>query len=120
MRGFLEMVEALNKGENVVQTADIPKGTPRRVGNGIIRPGRKNRMSDNSFWQWPQSRRYTFTNAWDRASLSLPFGRTAICMGSIIRVSETRDQQEQSRIGLENEMKRITTKAYNMVGVTDE
>lgn len=119
MRGFLEMVEALNRGENVVQTADIPKGTPRRVGNGIIRLAAITGRPIIPL-AVASSRRFTFSNAWDRASLSLPFGRSAICMGSIIHVSEKRDQQEESRVGLENEMKRITSKAYNMVGVANE
>jgi len=36
MVGFLEMLKALEEGKNVVQTADIPKGIPRRVGLGIV------------------------------------------------------------------------------------
>ena len=119
MRGFLEMAEALDRGENVVQTADIPKGTPRRVGRGIIRLAA---MTGRPIIPLAvaSSRRYTFEKAWDRASLGLPFGRTAICMGSIIQVTEAKDQHEGSRIDLENEMKRVTSKAYNLVGVTDE
>ena len=41
LKGFLDMLSALKRGENVLQTADIPKGTPRRAGLGIITLAKK-------------------------------------------------------------------------------
>ncbi len=119
MRGFLDMAEALERGENVVQTADIPKGTPRHAGNGIIRLAARTGRPIIPL-AVASSRRYTFKNAWDRASLSLPFGRSAICMGSILHVPACKDQHEASRLELENELNRITSRAYELVGAPNE
>ncbi len=119
MLGFLEMLSALENNENVVQTADIPKGTPRRAGEGIIRLAA---LSGRPIIPLAvaSSRRYKFSEAWDKTSLNLPFGRSAICMGNMIRVSADKDKREASRIELENELNRITKRAYNLVGVDHE
>jgi lysophospholipid acyltransferase (LPLAT)-like uncharacterized protein len=119
MYGFLEMLEALQRGENVVQTADVPKGTARRVGKGIIRLAAKSGRPIIPL-AVASSRRYTFKNAWDKASLSLPFGRSAICMGAIVRVPAGKQEQEASRVELENELNRITDSAYHLVGAANE
>ncbi|KAG1649931.1 hypothetical protein GQR58_028575 [Nymphon striatum] len=55
MTGFLEMLNALRENDNVVQTADIPKGIARRAGLGIIMLGQKSGVPNctvgNSFKQ---------------------------------------------------------------------
>ena len=119
LHGFLEMLSALNEGENVVQTADIPKGTPRRVGEGIIRLAA---ISGRPIIPLAvaSSRRYKFEKAWDKTSFNLPFGRSAICMGKIVRVGEAKDKREAARVELETEMNRITTRAYQLAGVEHE
>ena len=119
MHGFLEMLNALEHGENVVQTADIPKGTSRRVGEGIIRLAA---ISGRPIIPLAvaSSRRYKFGNAWDKTSLNMPFGRSAICMGSIVRVPLAKDKQQSARIKLENELNRITKRAYELAGAPNE
>ncbi len=119
MRGFLEMLNALEAGENVVQTADVPKGTPRRAGEGIIRLAAKSGCPIVPL-AVASSRHHKFSKAWDKAAFNLPFGRTAICMGKIIKVPSEKSKHEASRLDLEAELKRITTQAYKLVGVTNE
>ena len=115
MRGFLEMLNALQRGENVVQTADIPKGTPRRAGDGIIRLAAKSGRPIIPL-AVASSRRYTFKKSWDKTSFNLPFGRTAICMGKIIRVPAQKELREEARIELETELNAITKRAYFLAG----
>lgn len=119
MRGFLEMLEALQRGENVVQTADIPKGTSRHVGAGIIRLAAKSGRPIIPL-AVASSRRYTFEKAWDRAALNMPFGRTAICMGKIVTVPAVKEDHEAARIELEDELNRITKRAYELAGCAHE
>ena len=118
MRGFLEMLNALNEGENVVQTADIPKGTPRRAGNGIIRLAAKSGRPIIPL-AVASSRRYIFKKSWDKTSFNMPFGRTAICMGKVIRVPADKKHHEAARIELETELNTITKRAYFLAGVEE-
>ena len=119
MLGFLEMLRALENNENVVQTADIPKGTPRRAGEGIIRLAA---ISGRPIIPLAvaSSRRYKFKGAWDKTSLNMPFGHSAVCMGAAVRVSADKTKREASRIELENELNRITNRAYKLAGVGHE
>ncbi|MCF6321337.1 MAG: lysophospholipid acyltransferase family protein [Rhizobiaceae bacterium] len=119
IQGFREMLSALEAGENVVQTADIPKGTPRRACEGIIRLAAKSGRPIIPL-AVASSRRYTFKKAWDGATFNLPFGRTAICMGAMIKVPASKDKFEECRIELENELNQITNRAYQMVGASHE
>jgi lysophospholipid acyltransferase (LPLAT)-like uncharacterized protein len=119
MHGFLEMLRALEQGENVVQTADIPKGTPRLVGRGIISLAA---LSGRPIIPLAvaSSRRYKFKNAWDKTSLNMPFGCSAICMGKMLNVPANKELHEAARVELENELNRITSRAYNLAGVSHE
>ena len=119
MHGFLEMLAALEQGENVVQTADIPKGIPRRAGRGIIRLAA---LSGRPIIPLAvaSSRRYKFKNAWDNTSLNMPFGSSAICMGNIIRVPANKELHEAARHELENELNRITSRAYSLAVISNE
>ncbi len=118
MRGFLEMLAALERGENVAQTADVVKGARRTVGDGIVRLAKKSGRPIVPL-AVASSRRYVFSKAWDRMSLNLPFGRTAICRGEPVAVAANASakQVEQARLRLEDELNRITQRAYELTGV---
>ena len=64
------------------------------------------------------SRRIVFSKAWDKAALNLPFGRTAICIGSLVRVSPHADDDavEEARNRLESELNDATARAYELTG----
>ncbi|MEM7069213.1 MAG: lysophospholipid acyltransferase family protein [Pseudomonadota bacterium] len=117
MTGFLEMLRALEAGDNVVQTADIPQGVSRRAGLGIISLARKSGAPIVPL-AIASSRRAVFKKAWDRAALNLPFGKTAICVGELVYVAENADDEEleKQRKFLEDEMKRVTDRAYELTG----
>ena len=115
--GFIEMLNTLRAGKNVVQTADIPKGTPRRAGAGIIALAQRSGAPIVPM-AIASSRRYIFEKAWDRATINMPFGRTAICVGNLVYVSDDSDDDalEMARVSLEEEMHRITERAYELTG----
>jgi len=117
MTGFLEMLRALESGDNVVQTADIPKGISRRVGLGIISLAAKSGCPIVPL-AIASSRRFVFKKAWDKAALNMPFGTTAICVGELVRVPENASDEELElhRNLLENELARITERAYELTG----
>jgi lysophospholipid acyltransferase (LPLAT)-like uncharacterized protein len=119
MRGFMDMLAALENGENVVQTADVPKGVSRQAYSGIIRLAAKSGRPIIPL-AVASSRRYTFKNAWDKAALNLPFGKTAICMGELLSVSDNKKSQEAAREELELQLNKLTTRAYQLVGCDNE
>lgn len=115
--GFLDMLKALDRGENVIQTADIPHGTARRAGLGIVMLAHKSGAPIIPL-AVASSRRFVFKKAWDKAALNLPFGTTVIQIGDLIEVPEDAgdEELEQARNLLELEMHRITKSAYNLTG----
>lgn len=118
--GFLEMLTALKEGRNVVQTADVPKGTPRRAGMGIISLAQKSGRPIVPL-AIASSRRHVFSKAWDRAALSLPFGTTGICVGELIYVpaEANAEELELCRMKLETVLNDTTRRAYALTGVPE-
>ena len=117
MKGFIEMLQALENGENVVQTADIPQGTPRRAGLGIVKLAQRSGRPIVPL-AVASSRRMVASRAWDRTTVNLPFGRSAICMGEPVYVPADADEEnmENARISLQSELNRITLRAYELTG----
>jgi len=120
IRGFLEMLKALKEGRNVVQTADVPKGTARRAGLGIISLAQRSGRPIVPL-AIASSRRHVFSKAWDRAVLGLPFGKTAICVGELIYVpaGANADELEACRMKLETVLNDTTKRAYALTGVPE-
>lgn len=120
MVGFLEMLKVLEKGENVLQTADIPQGASRKAGLGIILLSKRSGRPIVPL-AVASSRRKTISRAWDRTTVNLPFGKSAICVGKPIKVPANADdtQMEDARIVLENELNRITKRAYELTGAPE-
>lgn len=117
MTGFLEMLKTLEAGDNVIQTADIPKGIPRKVGLGIVNLAQKSGRPILPF-AIASSKRYIFKKAWDKTALNLPFGKTAICIGDMIHVPQDADSSalEMYRDQLQAQMDKITKRAYELTG----
>lgn len=117
LKGFLEMLRTLQEGENVMQTADIPKGTPRRVGPGIIALAQKSGRPIVPF-AVASSRRWVLPKSWDMTTINGPFGKSAIVVGEPVWVKASSDDKslEESRLQLQVELDRATKRAYALTG----
>ncbi len=117
LKGFLDMLAALRSGENVLQTADIPKGTPRRAGLGIVTLAQKSGRGIVPL-AVASSRRSVLPRSWDRTTINLPFGKSAIVAGERIFVPAEADDAalEKARLAVQNELDRVTRRAYELCG----
>ncbi|NNM72964.1 lysophospholipid acyltransferase family protein [Enterovirga aerilata] len=112
------MLRALEEGDNMFLTADVPK-IARRCGEGIVTLARLSGRPIVAV-AVATSRRVEF-ESWDRASIGLPFGRGAIVAGAPIRVGRdvSRAEAEEARLAVERELDRVNARACALVGRTD-
>ena len=117
LKGFLDMLAALENGQNVLQTADIPKGTARRAGRGVVTLAQKSGRAIVPL-AVASSRRWVLPKSWDRTTINLPFGKSAIVAGNPIRVPSDASEEdiEHYRLEVQNELNRITDRAYQLCG----
>jgi lysophospholipid acyltransferase (LPLAT)-like uncharacterized protein len=112
------MLRALEDGEMVVMTADIPKRS-RICGKGIVTLAQ---LSGRPIVPVAvvTSRRIDF-KSWDRASLGLPFGRGAMVLGEPIHVARDADDAalETARVAVEHGLDAVHERAYALVGAKD-
>lgn len=115
VRGFLEALTALEQGAVVALTADVPVGPARIAGDGIVqlasRSGRP--VLPVAF---ATSRRFDL-NSWDKATVNLPFGRSACVAGEPIYVDrELSDEAfEAARGRIKQGLDKVTARAYAIV-----
>lgn len=114
--GILAMRKELRAGHSVFMIADIPNGTPRKAGMGIVSISRLSGAPIVPV-AYASSRRRVFERAWDKAVLNLPFGRSAFYFGDPIYVPEDADDEtmENRRLELETSLDTILAKAYSTV-----
>jgi lysophospholipid acyltransferase (LPLAT)-like uncharacterized protein len=112
------MLRALEAGEMVVMTADVPK-IARICGEGIVTLAR---LSGRPIVPVAvvTSRRLDF-KSWDRASLGLPFGRGAMVLGEPIFVAREADEAAlaAARFAVEDGLDEAHERAYAMLGARD-
>jgi lysophospholipid acyltransferase (LPLAT)-like uncharacterized protein len=112
------MLKALEGGEMVVLTADIPKMS-RICGPGIVTLAQ---LSGRPIVPVAvvTSRRIDF-KSWDRASLGLPFGRGAMVLGEPVHVARDADADvlERARQSVEQRLDAVHERAYALVGSRD-
>ena len=116
---FKSMLDALAEGYNMALTADIPK-VARVAGLGIIKLGQ---LSGRPIYPVAvaTSRRIVLRN-WDRSTVNLPFGRVAIVSTTIpVLVPPDADDatMEQCRVMLEQGLRQVTDRAYEIVDRKD-
>ena len=116
IRGILALRNELNAGHSVFMIADIPHGTPRKAGMGIVSVARLSGAPVVPV-AYASSRRYVFRSAWDKAVINLPFGRAAFLLGDPIHVPSDADDEtmEAARLELENALNRLLDEAYATV-----
>lgn len=117
-RGLLTMVRALAEGISVSMTADVPRGTSRQAGDGIITLARLSGCAilPVAF----ASTRFMRLDTWDRSVITLPFGRGVFVAGELVRVADDADDaaQEELRLQLETSLNQAYAHAYKIVGKT--
>lgn len=115
---LLAMARALDDGQTVVMTADVPK-IARRAGRGIVTLAR---LSGRPIYPIAvvTRRRFDFSS-WDRASLGKPFGTGAMVLGDPIRVPREADDEalETARLAVETGLNQVHRRAYALVGADD-
>lgn len=115
-RALIALKKTLDAGVNVFMIADIPHGTPREAGLGIVTLAR---LSGRPILPAAiaTSRRKVFEKSWDRTTLSLPFGRSAIALGPLVEVGRDADaaELERKRSEVTTLLNEATDKAYRMV-----
>ena len=84
-RALVALKKALDEGSNVFMIADIPHGTPRQSGLGIVTLAR---ISGRPIVPVSiiTSRRKVLERSWDKTTISLPFGRIAVIVGEPVWV----------------------------------
>ncbi len=111
---FTEMLRALEEGYNIATTADVPK-IARICGLGVIKLAQ---YSGRPIYTGAvaSSRRIELDN-WDRSAVNLPFGRVAVVAGAPINVPRDANATalEAARLQVQNELNRVTARAYEIV-----
>lgn len=112
-KALIALKKALDAGKNVVMIADIPNGTPREAGMGIIVLARLSGRPILSS-AIATSRRMVLERTWDKTTIGLPFGRSATVIGDPIYVAKDADdaEMERKRQQVTEAMNAATAKAY--------
>lgn len=115
-RALVALKKALDTGNNVAMIADIPHGKPREAGLGIILLAR---LSGRPIigTAIATSRRKVLEKSWDRTTISLPFGRSALVTTQPIYVAKNADdaEMERKRVELTEALNAVTARAYALV-----
>ncbi len=115
-RALIALKKALGAGTNVCMIADIPHGTPRDSGQGIILLAK---LSGRPILPvaFTTSRRKVLEKSWDRTTINLPFGRGSTVVGELVEVPMDADENEleRKRQELTRALNAATSKAYRMV-----
>jgi hypothetical protein len=115
-KALIALKKTLRAGTNVCMIADIPHGTPRDSGLGIVLLAR---LSGRPILPvaFTTSRRKTLEKSWDKTTINLPFGRSSTVVGQPIYVSADADdaEMERKRQEVTEALNAATAQAYRMV-----
>ncbi|WP_442935548.1 lysophospholipid acyltransferase family protein [Nitratireductor sp. CH_MIT9313-5] len=115
-RALIQLKRTIDQGCNVAMIADIPHGTPRQAGLGIVTLAR---LSGRPIVPVAiaTSRRKVLEKTWDKTTINLPFGRRAVVLGEPIFVSADADDEamEAKRQEVTASLNEATAKAYQLV-----
>jgi lysophospholipid acyltransferase (LPLAT)-like uncharacterized protein len=111
---FTEMLNALKEDYSVALTADVPK-ISRVAGLGVVKLAQHSGRPIYPI-AIASSRRIELDN-WDHSAVNLPFGHIAMVAGAPITVARDADEAalKSARQDVENELNRITARAYAIV-----
>ncbi|RUY60178.1 hypothetical protein EN980_35090, partial [Mesorhizobium sp. M7A.F.Ca.CA.001.13.1.1] len=113
---LIALKKSLAVGKNVAMIADIPHGTPRDAGLGIVLLAR---LSGRPLVPVAitTSRRKVLEKSWDKTTINLPFGRSSIVIGQPIFVAAGADdaEMERKRQEVTTALNAATAEAYRLV-----
>ena len=115
-RAFLEALRLLENGTSITMTADVPPGTPRRAGLGIIKLAQKSGRPIIPLAV--ASSRFVTVDTWSRMTINLPASRLSLVTGEPVTVDAAADaaELEAARAQLETKLDDATRRAYKLVG----
>ncbi|MBA8837636.1 hypothetical protein FHW03_000921 [Ochrobactrum sp. RH2CCR150] len=112
-RALLTLKNALKKGQSASIIADIPHGTPREAGEGIILLAK---LSGRPIIPvaYAFSRNHVLEKSWDKTTIPLPFGRSVVVRADNVWVDADADetQLEEKRMELTRLLNDATVRAY--------
>ena len=111
-------VRALHEGSIVAMTADVPVGTPRLAGSGIVMLAR---LSGRPIIPVAAATsRFLVLNSWSKATVNLPFSTFAVVAGDPLFVAADADEYslESARQKVETSLNRVTDRAYTLTRST--
>jgi lysophospholipid acyltransferase (LPLAT)-like uncharacterized protein len=114
-RALIALKKALDQGKSVCMIADIPHGTPREAGLGVIT---LSRISGRPIVgvAFATSRRKVLEKSWDKTTINLPFGRCGIVATAPMQVPAKASEAEMEayRKRLTDELNAATDRAYSL------
>lgn len=115
-RALILLKKALDAGTNVAMIADIPHGTPREAGLGIVTLAKVSGRPIVPI-AVATSRRKVLEKTWDKTTINLPFGRRALSIGEAIHVAPdaTPEEMEEKRREVTDALNAVTRRAYGLV-----
>ncbi|MDQ6435048.1 lysophospholipid acyltransferase family protein [Mesorhizobium sp. LHD-90] len=115
-QALIALKKVLEAGSNVCMIADIPHGTPRQAGMGIVTLAR---LSGRPVVPvaMTTSRRKVLEKTWDKTTINLPFGRCAMIVGEPIAVPADADdaEMERKRQEITAALNEVTERVYRIV-----
>ncbi|MEL6291692.1 MAG: glycosyltransferase N-terminal domain-containing protein [Pseudomonadota bacterium] len=111
-----QAVRALDAGNNVAMTADVPPGPARKAGLGIVTLAR---ISGCSILPVAvATNRFLTVDTWSRMTINLPFSKQALVVGDPIHVANdaTPEDMERARKMVEDALNAATAQAYRLCG----
>ncbi len=115
-QALIALKKTIERGCNVAMIADIPHGTPREAGLGIVTLAR---ISGRPIVPVAiaTSRRKVLERTWDKTTINLPFGKSAVVLGEPVLVPGDADQEEleRKRAELTVSLNEATRQAYALV-----
>lgn len=96
-RALIVLRRKLAEGSGVCMIADVPKGTPREAGLGIVTLAR---LSGRPIIPAAAvtSRRYVVQKSWDKTTVPLPYGSLAVVLGEPIHVPPGADAETMETV----------------------
>jgi lysophospholipid acyltransferase (LPLAT)-like uncharacterized protein len=115
-QALIALKKTLDAGSNVCMIADIPHGTPRQAGMGIVTLARLSGRPVVPI-AMTTSRRKVLEKTWDKTTINLPFGRCAMIVGEPIMVPANADdaELERKRQEITDGLNEATERVYRIV-----